>query len=134
MVFGLAACGNESGNDENANKETTNKEATNQEASSGEAEKSTEAPKGEISVISREEGSGTRGAFIELFGIEEKDASGEKIDNTTEDAQVTNNTSVMMTSVAGNPQAIGYISLGSLDDSESFKSRWSRSYSRKCKK
>ena len=100
MVFGLAACGNESGNDENANKETTNKEATNQEASSGEAEKSTEAPKGEISVISREEGSGTRGAFIELFGIEEKDASGEKIDNTTEDAQ-----------------AIGYISLGSLDDS-----------------
>ena len=117
MVFGLAACGNESGNDENANKETTNKEATNQEASSGEAEKSTEAPKGEISVISREEGSGTRGAFIELFGIEEKDASGEKIDNTTEDAQVTNNTSVMMTSVAGNPQAIGYISLGSLDDS-----------------
>ncbi|MEE1526311.1 MAG: substrate-binding domain-containing protein [Blautia sp.] len=117
MVFGLAACGNESGNDENANKETTNKEVTNQEASSGEAEKSTEAPKGEISVISREEGSGTRGAFIELFGIEEKDASGEKIDNTTEDAQVTNNTSVMMTSVAGNPQAIGYISLGSLDDS-----------------
>ena len=106
MVFGLAACGNESGNDENANKETTNKEATNQEASSGEAEKSTEAPKGEISVISREEGSGTRGAFIELFGIEEKDASGEKIDNTTEDAQVTNNTSVMMTSVAGNPQSI----------------------------
>lgn len=79
MVFGLAACGNESGNDENANKETTNKEATNQEASSGEAEKSTEAPKGEISVISREEGSGTRGAFIELFGIEEKDASGKKL-------------------------------------------------------
>lgn len=60
---------------------------------------------------------GTRGAFIELFGIEEKDDSGEKIDNTTEDAQVTNNTSVMMTSVAGDPQAIGYISLGSLDKS-----------------
>lgn len=112
MVFGLAACGNESGNDE-----TTNKETTNKEASSDTEEKKPEAPKGEISVISREEGSGTRGAFIELFGIEEKDASGEKIDNTTEDAQVTNNTSVMMTSVAGNPQAIGYISLGSLDDS-----------------
>lgn len=112
MVFGLTACGNKS-----ENKETTNKEATNKEATSGTEEKNTEEPKGEISVISREEGSGTRSAFIELFGIEEKDASGEKIDNTTEDAQVTNNTSVMMTSVAGNPQAIGYISLGSLDHS-----------------
>ncbi len=114
MVFGLTACGNESGSDE-----TTNKEAVEEttEKPSSEKEESSDAPKGEISVISREEGSGTRGAFIELFGIEEKDASGEKIDNTTEDAQVTNNTSVMMTSVAGNPQAIGYISLGSLDDS-----------------
>lgn len=115
MVFGLAACGNESESTES----TTNTETTNTEAKAeeGTEEKSAEAPKGEISVISREEGSGTRGAFIELFGIEEKDASGEKVDNTTEDAQVTNNTSVMMTSVAGNPQAIGYISLGSLDNS-----------------
>lgn len=108
MVFGLTACGNES---------TEDTHGTDKEASSGTEEKAAEAPKGEISVISREEGSGTRTAFVELFGIEEKDASGEKIDNTTEDAQVTNNTSVMMTSVAGNPQAIGYISLGSLDDS-----------------
>ena len=108
MVFSLTACGNESIEDT---------QGTDKEASSGTEEKTAEAPKGEISVISREEGSGTRGAFIELFGIEEKDDSGEKIDNTTEDAQVTNNTSVMMTSVAGNPQAIGYISLGSLDDS-----------------
>ena len=108
MVFSLTACGNES---------TEDTQGTDKEASSGTEEKTAEAPKGEISVISREEGSGTRGAFIELFGIEEKDDSGEKIDNTTEDAQVTNNTSVMMTSVAGNPQAIGYISLGSLDDS-----------------
>ena len=113
MVFGLTACGNESGSDETTNKEAV-KETTEK---TEEKEESSDAPKGEISVISREEGSGTRGAFIELFGIEEKDASGEKIDNTTEDAQVTNNTSVMMTSVAGNPQAIGYISLGSLDDS-----------------
>ena len=71
---------------------------------------------GEISVISREEGSGTRGAFVELFGIEEKDANGNKIDNTTDEASVTNNTSVMMTTVAGDPKAIGYISLGSLND------------------
>ena len=70
-----------------------------------------------ITVVSREDGSGTRGAFIELFGIEEKDADGNKIDNTTEDASVTNNTSVMMSTVAGNEYAIGYISLGSLNDS-----------------
>ena len=71
----------------------------------------------EIGVISREEGSGTRGAFIELFEIEVKDESGEKIDMTTEEAQITNSTSVMMTTVAGDEYAIGYVSMGSLDDS-----------------
>ena len=70
-----------------------------------------------ITVISREDGSGTRGAFIELFKIEEKDTNGNKVDYTTEDADITNSTSVMMTSVAGNAKAIGYISLGSLNDS-----------------
>ncbi len=70
----------------------------------------------EISVISREDGSGTRGAFIELFGIEEKDENGEKVDMTTEEAAITNNTSVMMTTVAQDEYAIGYISLGSLND------------------
>lgn len=72
--------------------------------------------KDSISVISREEGSGTRGAFTELFGIEEKDESGEEVDYTTDEATVTNSTQVMMTSVAGDPNAIGYISLGSLND------------------
>lgn len=73
------------------------------------------AASGTIDVISREDGSGTRGAFIELFGIqEEKD--GEKVDMTTEDASITNSTSVMMTTVAGDENAIGYISLGSLND------------------
>ena len=71
----------------------------------------------DISVTSREDGSGTRGAFIELLGIEEKDDEGNKIDNTTEEANITNSTSVMMSTVAGNEYAIGYISLGSLDDS-----------------
>lgn len=71
----------------------------------------------DITVISREDGSGTRGAFIELFGVEEKDASGKKVDNTTTDAQITNSTSVMMTTVAGDEYAIGYVSLGSLNDS-----------------
>ena len=77
----------------------------------------TAATSGAISVVSREDGSGTRGAFIELFGIEEKNDAGEKFDMTTEMAEITNSTAVMMTTVAGNPNAIGYISLGSLDDS-----------------
>lgn len=70
-----------------------------------------------ITVVSREDGSGTRGAFIELFGIEEKNDAGEKIDLTTDLAEITNSTAVMMTTVAGNTNAIGYVSLGSLDDS-----------------
>ena len=70
----------------------------------------------EINVISREDGSGTRGAFIELFGIVQKNESGEKIDCTTDECDITNSTSVMMTSVSGNDCAIGYISLGSLND------------------
>ena len=69
-----------------------------------------------VNVLSREDGSGTRGAFIELFGIEEKDADGNKVDNTTEEAIITNSTSVMLTSVASDEYAIGYVSLGSLDD------------------
>ena len=72
---------------------------------------------GMISPVSREDGSGTRGAFIELFGIETKDADGNKIDNTTDLAEITNSTSVMMTTVQGNEYAIGYVSLGSLNDS-----------------
>lgn len=73
------------------------------------------APSGAITVVSREDGSGTRGAFIELFGIQEEQ-DGEKVDMTTMDASVTNSTSVMMTTVAGDENAIGYISLGSLND------------------
>lgn len=71
----------------------------------------------EISVVSREDGSGTRGAFIELTGIEEKDADGNKIDNTTTEAIITNNTEVMLSTVAGDDYAIGYVSLGSMNDS-----------------
>lgn len=69
----------------------------------------------QIDVISREDGSGTRGAFVELTGVEQK-IDGKKVDMTTEDAQITNNTAVMMTTVAGDTYAIGYISLGSLND------------------
>lgn len=70
----------------------------------------------EITVVSREAGSGTRGAFVELFGIEQKDEQGNKVDYTTEEASITNNTSVMIATVAGNKYAIGYVSLGSLSD------------------
>lgn len=69
-----------------------------------------------INVLSREEGSGTRGAFIELFGIEVKNADGVKEDHTTEDAAITNSTAVMLSTVKDDMNAIGYISLGSLND------------------
>ena len=69
-----------------------------------------------ITVISREDGSGTRGAFVELFEVEQKDENGEKVDHTSDEAIITNSTSVMMTSVAGDTYGIGYISLGSLND------------------
>lgn len=70
----------------------------------------------EITVITREEGSGTRGAFVELFGIEEKDASGNKVDNTISTADTQTSTGVVLTSVEQNVNAIGYISMGSLKD------------------
>ena len=70
----------------------------------------------DITVISREDGSGTRGAFVELVGVEQKNEAGEKVDYTTVEATITNNTSVMMTAVANDEYAIGYISLGSLND------------------
>lgn len=64
-----------------------------------------------ITVVAREDGSGTRSAFSELMGIVKDDK-----DNTTDTAEVTNSTSVMLTTVAGNKAAIGYVSLGSLND------------------
>lgn len=92
MLMSLAACGNRTGGEAGF------------DASS------------QIGVISREDGSGTRGAFVELFGVEQKNEAGEKIDYTTPSAVITNSTSVMMTTVAGDEYAIGYISLGSLND------------------
>ena len=117
MVVGsFAGCGSSS------SKETTAASGAATEAATEAAQTEAAAATGdfdtskEISVNSREDGSGTRGAFIELFGVEEKAADGTKVDNTTVEANITNSTSVMMTSVAGDPYAIGYISLGSLND------------------
>ena len=69
------------------------------------------AAEGTITVMSREDGSGTRGAFVELTGVEQDD-----VDMTTVDAVITNSTAVMLTSVAGDPNAIGYVSMGSLNE------------------
>lgn len=89
MIFSMAACGN-----------------------SGSSEEGAEGGANPITVVSREDGSGTRGAFVELMGIMVDD-----VDQTTQSAEITQSTSVAMTTVAGNEKAIGYISLGSLDDS-----------------
>lgn len=111
MVVGsLAGCGSSS------SKETTAASGAATEAATEAAAAGDFDTSKEISVNSREDGSGTRGAFIELFGVEEKVADGTKVDNTTVEANITNSTAVMMTSVAGDPYAIGYISLGSLND------------------
>ncbi len=96
LTGGLAACGA----NENGDGKAEASDATNT-----------------ITVVSREDGSGTRGAFIELMGIEEKGADGSKTDRTTEEAVIANKTDVMLTNVAGDPFAVGYISLGSLNDS-----------------
>lgn len=69
-----------------------------------------------ITVVSREDGSGTRGAFIELVGIQQKKDDGSKVDMTTEEAVIVNKTDVMLANVAGDDYAIGYLSLGSLND------------------
>ena len=66
---------------------------------------------GAIHVVSREDGSGTRGAFVELTGVEDDNG-----DNTTVEAEIANRTDAVLTTVAGNEAAIGYVSLGSLND------------------
>lgn len=75
-----------------------------------------EKNKDRICVVTREEGSGTRGAFVELTGIQEIDANGNKVDCTTVDALSVNSTAITMTTVSENKRAIGYISLGSIND------------------
>lgn len=70
-----------------------------------------------IYVVSREDGSGTRAAFIELTGVEQKDADGNKVDMTTVEAAVYSGTSEVKTTVSQDIAAIGYISLGSMDAS-----------------
>ncbi|WP_432649290.1 substrate-binding domain-containing protein [Huintestinicola sp.] len=105
----LAACGSSSG----TNETTTAAGAAETTAAAG---GSNFKASSDITVISREDGSGTRGAFVELFGVEQKNDQGEKIDYTIDTASITQSTGVMKTSVSQNEYAIGYISLGALDD------------------
>ena len=113
----MVGCGSSdssnSGSDSGSSAETTATPAADSNSGSDSTGSGAEGP---IVVVSREDGSGTRGAFVELFGIEQEDESGEKVDMTIPTAEITNSTSVMMTTVAGNSAAIGYISLGSLDE------------------
>jgi phosphate transport system substrate-binding protein len=69
-----------------------------------------------INVVSREDGSGTRSAFIEIVSILEKDSYGNETDNTYEEAIILNGTNAIMTTIAGDENSIGYISLGTLND------------------
>lgn len=114
LITGILAAGMFAGCGNSADAATSGSAGTTNQAAEATSDFNREEL---ISVVSREDGSGTRGAFIELFGIEEKDADGNKIDHTTEEAIITNSTDVMLTTVSGDKYAIGYVSLGSLNDS-----------------
>ena len=114
MASVLAGCGSSSSGSTSASggASTSAAASTSETTASAESTESTGSDLGAITVVSREDGSGTRGAFVELFGIE-----GDNGDMTVDTAEITNSTAVMMTTIAGYTAAIGYISLGSLDDS-----------------
>lgn len=111
MAVAMTACGSSNSGTDNSG----STDGTAKTESSADADSDWDNTR-DITVVSREDGSGTRGAFVELFVIEEE-VNGEKVDMTTEEANITNSTSVMMSTVAQDEYAIGYISLGSLDDS-----------------
>ena len=124
MALSLAACGSTASESTAASSESTVASSESTAASTSEAaSESAEATEAsdfdtdqDITVITREDGSGTRGAFIELTGVEEKNDAGEKEDMTTQAAATQNSTNGVMTAVANDETAIGYISLGSLND------------------
>ncbi|RDY32668.1 substrate-binding domain-containing protein [Lachnotalea glycerini] len=119
LLVGCGSSASDNTSDTNTDTESTTQSTQTVEKSDAQSTEKTVSDfdtSNEITVVSREDGSGTRGAFIELFGVEQKDESGEKVDYTTEEAAISNSTSVVMTTVAGDDCAIGYISLGSLND------------------
>ena len=111
----LSACGNKDNyNDGSNGSNLTENASTASEKKEGENTKANEEDF-DITVVSREDGSGTRGAFIELVGLEEE-KDGEKKDLTTDEAVVQNSTNGVMQTVSQDPSAIGYVSLGSVND------------------
>lgn len=116
LALTLVACSGgdkaNGGNDQAKNNKANTENTAN---ASKEGESGDLAKLGQIAVVSREDGSGTRGAFTEITGLLEKNGD-QEVDNTTASATVQNSTNGVMTTVAGNPSAIGYISLGSLND------------------
>ena len=117
MALSLAACGSTASSSESTAASDSTTASTSEAAESTEAEATGDFDTDQdITVITREDGSGTRGAFIELTGVEEKNDAGEKEDMTTQAAATQNSTNGVMTAVANDETAIGYISLGSLND------------------
>lgn len=117
MALSLAACGGSASTSESTAASDSTAASTSEAAESTEAEATGDFDADQdITVISREDGSGTRSAFIELTGVEEKNDAGEKMDMTTEAAAIQSSTNGVMTAVANDETAIGYISLGSLND------------------
>lgn len=116
MALSLAACGGSASTSESTAASDSTAASTSEAAESTGAEATDFDADQDITVISREDGSGTRGAFIELTGVEEKNDAGEKMDMTTEAAAIQSSTNGVMTAVANDETAIGYISLGSLND------------------
>ena len=112
MLASLAACGSAPASSEASSAEVSSAEASSAATPAADAFDTAQ----DIAVFTREDGSGTRGAFIELTGVEQKDADGKKVDMTTEAAAVQSSTNGVMTAVANDATAIGYISLGSLND------------------
>lgn len=117
MVAALAGCsGNNSSSSSSSSAADAGSNAADSSAADNSADNTASKLTTDITVVSREDGSGTRGAFVELMGIEQKNEAGEKEDMTRGDAEISNSTNGVMMSVAGNADAIGYISLGSLND------------------
>ena len=112
MLASLAACGAAPASSEVSSAEASSAEVSSAAAPAADAFDTAQ----DIAVFTREDGSGTRGAFIELTGVEQKNADGKKVDMTTEAAAVQSSTNGVMTAVANDATAIGYISLGSLND------------------
>lgn len=112
-VSAFAGCGNNSSSSSNGSSSAGSEASSSENSSSAAATFDTSK---EISVITREEGSGTRDAFVELTGVLVKDGD-TKTDNTVASAVTVNGTEAVITNVKGNDAAIGYISLGSLNES-----------------